>query len=100
MHRMYGGFVTASKTSLEADRASIAEKEKQLSETESSLSATKEAQLANGAKNEDLKSLLAGFHAECDYIIKYFKIRQQFRKEEIDSIEEAKAILSGADFGR
>jgi len=98
--KMYGEFVTASKTSLEADRASIAEKEKQLSETESSLSATKEAQLANGAKNEDLKSLLAGFHAECDYIIKYFKIRQQFRKEEIDSIEEAKAILSGADFGR
>jgi DNA repair exonuclease SbcCD ATPase subunit len=98
--KMYGEFVTATKTSIEADRASIAEKEKQLAETESALSATKESQLANEAKIEDLNNLLAGFHADCDYIIKYFKIRQQFRQEEIDSIEEAKAILSGADFGK
>lgn len=98
--KMYGEFVSATKTSIEADRASIAEKEKQLAETESALSATKESQLANEAKLEDLNSLLAGFHADCDYIIKYFKIRQQFRQEEIDSIQEAKAILSGADFGK
>lgn len=98
--KMYGEFVTSTKTSIEADRASIAEKEKQLAETESALSATKESQLANDATVEDLNNLLAGFHAECDYILKYFKIRQQFRQEEINSIEEAKAILSGADFGK
>jgi hypothetical protein len=100
MQKMYGEFVSATKTSIEADRASIAEKEKQLAETESALSSTKESQLANGVALDDLSNLLAGFHAECDYIMKYFKIRQQFRQEEIDSIEEAKAILSGADFGR
>jgi len=98
--KMYGEFVAATKTSIEADRASIAEKEKHLAETESALSATKESQLANNAKLEDLNSLFAGFHADCDYIIKYFKVRQQFRQEEIDSIQEAKAILSGADFGK
>jgi len=98
--RMYGEFVSATKTSIEADRASIAEKEKQLAETESALSSTKESQLANGAKLDDLGNLLAGFHADCDYIIKYFKIRQQFRQEEIDSIDECVAILSGADFGK
>lgn len=98
--KMYGEFVTATKSSIEADRTSIAEKEKQLAETESDLSATKESQLANKAKIEDLNNLLVGFHADCDYIIKYFKIRQQFRQEEIESIKEAKAILSGADFGK
>jgi len=98
--KMYGEFVSATKSSIEADRASIAEKEKQLAETESALSATKESQLSNEVKLEDLNSLLDGFHADCDYIIKYFKIRQQFRQEEIDSIKDAKAILSGADFGR
>jgi len=98
--KMYGEFVTATKTSIEADRSSIAEKEKQLAETESALSATKESQLANEAMLGDLNNLLVGFHADCDYIIKYFKVRQQFRQEEIDSIEEAKAILSGADFGK
>merc|ERR1719460_331820 len=96
--KMYGEFVTATKTSIEADRASIAEKEKQLAETESALSSTKESQLANEAQITNLNDLLAGFHADCDYVIKYFKLRQEARQKEIDSIEEAKAILSGADF--
>lgn len=98
--KMYGEFVLATKSSLEADRSSIAEKEKQVAETESEKSMTEEAQLANKANIEDLNGLLTGFHADCDYVIKYFKLRQQARQEEMDSIEEAKAILSGADFGK
>jgi len=46
-----------------------------------------------------LDGQLTGLHAECDFVIKYFKMRLQASQEEIDSIEEAKAILSGADFG-
>lgn len=93
---MYGEFVSASTTSIEADRATIAEKEKHLAESQSALSKTQETQLANGEMLESLKSTLTGLHAECDYVIKYFKLRQQARQEEMDSIEEAKAILSGA----
>merc|ERR550532_2242149 len=92
--KMYGEFVTATKASIEADRASIAEKEKQLAETQTALSSTQESQLANEARLDDLGGLLKGFHADCDYVIKYFKLRQRARQEEIDSIEEAKAILS------
>jgi len=98
--KMYGEFVTATKASIEADRASIAEKQKQLAETQTALSSTQESQLANEARLDDLGGLLKGFHADCDYVIKYFKLRQRARQEEIDSIEEAKAILSGADFGK
>ena len=61
-------------------------------------SSTKESQLANGEKLEKLGSLLTGLHANCDYIVKYFDLRQKYRAEEMDSIEEAKAILSGANF--
>jgi hypothetical protein len=94
--KRYAEFVTATTASLEADRQSIAEKEKQTAETSSELSATKESQLANQASLEKLDGLLMGLHADCDYIIKYFDIRQQARQEEMDSIDEAYAILSGA----
>jgi len=96
---MYGEFVGASTTSIEADRATIAEKEKHTAETSAELSKTEESQLANGEMLESLDSTLVGLHADCDYVIKYFKLRQEARQEEMDSINEAKAILSGANFG-
>jgi len=98
--KLYGNFVAETTSSIEADRRSIAEKEKQTAETSSSLSSTKESQLSNDAQLESLTGLLNGLHADCDYIIKYFDTRQKFRQEEMDAIDEANAILSGADFGR
>merc|ERR1740117_1984880 len=48
---------------------------------------------------EDLHGVNTGLHQNCDYIIKNFDLRQQARQEETEAIQEAKAILSGADFG-
>lgn len=48
---------------------------------------------------EDLKNENKGLHLGCDYLLKNYDIRQTARQEEISSIQEAKAILSGADFG-
>lgn len=98
--KLYGRFVSETTASIEADRESIAEKEKQTAETSSSLSSTKESQLANDAQLENLNNLLSGLHADCDYVIKYFDIRQKYRQEEMDAIDEAYAILSGANFGK
>merc|ERR1740130_2648695 len=44
--KMYGEFVGSSTASIEADRSSIAEKEKHTAETSSELSKTQESQLA------------------------------------------------------
>jgi len=96
---MYGQFVGSATASIEADRATIAEKEKHVAETSADLSKTEETQLANGEMLDSLDGTLTGLHSECDYVLKYFKLRQQARQEEMDSIEEAKAILSGAKFG-
>jgi len=94
----YAAYVAVTTSSIEADRVAIAEKEKQRTSTEADKSETEEAQLANQASLDKLNELLTGLHAQCDYIIKYFDIRQTARAEEMDAIEEAKAILSGADF--
>jgi len=47
----------------------------------------------------ELAELNRALHADCDYVLKNFNIRQQARQEEIEAIQEAKAILSGANFG-
>ena len=97
--RIYSEFVASATASIEADRNTIAEKEKHTAESSGALSKTEESQLANQEMLDSLDGQLTALHAECDYVIKYFKLRQNARQEEMDSIEEAKAILSGANFG-
>merc|ERR1712066_485319 len=41
---------------------------------------------------------IGSLHTECDWLLKYFDVRQQARSDEIDSLNNAKAVLSGADF--
>jgi len=96
--RDYGDNVAATTASIEADREAIAEKEKQAANAKGEKSETEESQLANGESLDKLSELLNGIHGQCDFIIKYFDIRQKSRAEEMDAIEEAKAILSGANF--
>jgi len=94
----YAAFVAATTTSIEADRASTLEKEKQVASASSEKSYAEEAQLANKAEVEKLDDLLKATHLDCDFVVKYFDVRQKARAEELDAIQEAKAILSGADF--
>mmetsp|Transcript_24926 Transcript_24926/g.74205 ORF Transcript_24926/g.74205 Transcript_24926/m.74205 type:complete len:717 (+) Transcript_24926:90-2240(+) len=96
----YATLVRDTAASIEAARVAIEEKSAALAETETDKSETQEALLANGVELEKLADLLHNQHVNCDYVIKYFDLRQQARKEEMDSIKDAKAILSGADFGK
>merc|ERR1740138_7527 len=76
----YAAYVAATTASIEADRAAVAEKEKQLTATEADKSETEESQLANQASLDKLNELLGGLHAQCDFILKYFDIRQTSRQ--------------------
>jgi chromosome segregation ATPase len=96
----YGSFVSGATASIEADRKSIEQKTAEVAEAKGEKSETEASQLANDEELATLTDLLKTHHLECDYVIKYFDIRQQARQEEMDSIKDAKAILSGADFGR
>merc|ERR1719156_278351 len=95
----YAAYAQDANDSIEAGRAAIAEKSQALAEAEAALSETEEALLANAAELAKLEELLNNLHLDCDYILKYFDLRQTARKEEMDAIVEAKAILSGANFG-
>merc|ERR1712129_411922 len=56
-----------------------------------------DADLAAAVRELDgLAKYNAEMHAECDYVLKNFDLRQQSRREEIVALQQAKQILSGA----
>jgi len=95
----YAGFVTETNNCLAACETSISEKTEAKSVAESDKAETEAALLAVNQELTSLKDLNIGLHADCDFLLENFEIRQTARKEEMDAIVEAKAILSGADFG-
>lgn len=97
--KAYEALVVDAKTSIEAAEDSIEEKKGQQAEA-----ASEKSELAQSlsSKTEAIEALAKSLHArhlECDFVLKHFKIRQQARAEEMEAITDAKAILSGADFG-
>ena len=63
--KIYGEFMASSTTSIEADHATIAEKEKHVAESSSELSKSEESQFASGEMLESLDGTLMSLHAEC-----------------------------------
>merc|ERR1719343_866135 len=41
---------------------------------------------------------IASLHTECDWLLQYFDARKEARAGEVDSLQKAKAVLSGADY--
>mmetsp|Transcript_110957 Transcript_110957/g.313933 ORF Transcript_110957/g.313933 Transcript_110957/m.313933 type:complete len:565 (+) Transcript_110957:406-2100(+) len=96
----YGQFVQDASSSLAADRDAIARREKQVEMAKGEKSETEQANLANEQELSQLGGLLKAHHLDCDFLLKFFDVRQKARAEEMDAIADAKAILSGADFGK
>merc|ERR1740121_2885560 len=73
-----------------------------LSKTEAKASAKKDKTMAESdlAETETELGELAKYdsemHAECDYVLKNFEARQSARAQEIEALQQAKQILSGA----
>jgi chromosome segregation ATPase len=73
------------------------------SKTKAKVAATKEkreteADIADAATELDgLNKYNGELHADCDYVLKNFDVRQKARGEEIESLQQAKQILSGAN---
>merc|ERR1719480_746026 len=80
------------------DVQTVADKKKAKAETEAQMEADTEE------KAGTTKSLMAtlehiqSLHGECDWLLQYFEVRKEARAGEIDSLKNAKAVLSGADF--
>lgn len=92
----YEKFVNDSNAIIKGLSESISAKTKATAQAkEESAEATGDLEAATG-ELESLKEYEADLHGECDWVLKNFDIRQKARLQEMEAIQAAKAILSGA----
>merc|ERR1719161_2848028 len=56
------------------------------------------AKEAAKADLSNVKNTIAQLHADCDFLIENFDLRKSARANEVDSLKNAKGVLSGASF--
>merc|ERR1719421_1199703 len=95
----YASFVTETNAVLDQAQKDVVNKSMAKAQAEGDLEETTESHKTTLADLEDLHKYNGQLHADCDYILKNFKIRQEARLQEIEAIQQAKAILSGAAGG-
>merc|ERR1740123_69065 len=80
------------------DSQTLANKEAAKAAMEGDLETHKEQKIATTKELMATLKYVQSLHAECDWLIQYFDIRKEARAGELDSLRQAKAVLSGADF--
>jgi chromosome segregation ATPase len=94
----YEAMMADAKTKRASDSKSVTEKEGVKASVET------EAQTHKDAKGSATKELAAtaeyihGLHSECDWLVEHYQVRKDARASEVDSLNNAKAVLSGADY--
>jgi hypothetical protein len=91
----YETFVKDSTALIAELNASIIEKTKAHATADEELIQAGTDHASTVSELESLAGVKADLHDECDFVLKNFDIRQKARLQEIEAIQEAKAILSG-----
>jgi len=81
-----------------ADSKSLSEKQAAKADTEAAVEGHDDNKASASKELAATNKYIGSLHAECDWLAKYFDVRQQARADEIDSLRNAKAALSGADY--
>jgi hypothetical protein len=95
----YADFVANTNAMLDSYEKAIAGKTEAKDKATADKLTTKQDLAATETALGDLDGENKALHLSCDYLLNNYNIRQTARQEEIESIQEAKSILSGADFG-
>mmetsp|Transcript_27226 Transcript_27226/g.65563 ORF Transcript_27226/g.65563 Transcript_27226/m.65563 type:complete len:671 (+) Transcript_27226:102-2114(+) len=94
----YESFVADSNAAIEKLQVLITTKSDQISKDKGLKVMEKTDHTNTLAELEQLSLYEGDLHKECDFLMKHFETRQTARSEEIKALEQAKAILSGANF--
>jgi len=81
-----------------ADAKSLSTKEAAKADTEEALQAHSADKASSTKELSSTLEAIAALHSECDWLIQYYDTRKEARDAEIESLGNAKAVLSGADF--
>jgi len=96
--KAYEDFIKESNTSTKDKELEATNKMAEKAKSDQVLVESTEGRDAAIGELETLAEANAALHQSCDFIMKNFELRQSARDEEIQSLNQATAILSGAKF--
>merc|ERR1719498_1389530 len=94
----YETFMSDAKKKRALDAKTITDKEGAGAEAEAEVEQSKLAKKGKKTEAMETDKYIAGLHAECDFILKFFDTRKDARTGELESLDKAKAVLNGADY--
>jgi len=92
----YEQFMVDSGNEIKALQAEITDKQARVAAADADLVRAKEDLAGIAGDLEDLNQYNKETHSECDYITHNFETRQAARTDEVEALDQAKAVLSGA----
>merc|ERR1719362_2628640 len=94
----YEGMMKESAAKRAADSKSITDKSAEKASTEEALQSEADTKADTSKTHMNTQKHIASLHGECDFLLQYFDARKQARADEVASLNNAKAALSGADY--
>jgi len=94
----YAKLMSDSEETRAANSKGIVTKAASKATLEGKLEAAKEAFTAVSTDLDLIASTLGDLHMQCDFLLQNYDLRKEARTNEIESLKNAKAILSGANF--
>jgi len=94
----YEAMMKDSAAKRAADSKSIADKTSEKASTEEALQSEGDAKAGTSKEHMNTMKHISSLHGECDFLLQYFDVRKQARADEVESLANAKAALSGADY--
>jgi predicted nucleic acid-binding Zn-ribbon protein len=94
----YETFMADAAEKRATDSKAITDKEALKAETEEQLQTDTDDKKSKTTELMETDKYLAGLHADCDWLLKYYDARKAARAGEVDSLGKAKDVLNGADY--
>jgi len=94
----YETFMSDSQAKRAQDSKSVADKEGMKADAEARLEKMQGEHKATTKEAYNTATTIKDLHLECDWLLSSFEARKEARAGEVDSLNKAKAVLSGADY--
>merc|ERR1719171_2935538 len=95
----YAELMSSSEADRMANTKMIIDKTATKAEVEGKLEMAKEEKTQSETGLDLVQTTIQDLHVSCDFLLQNYGLRKEARTNEIESLKNAKAILSGANFG-
>jgi len=92
----YEAFAKSTQAAIKARNSTLLDKSEKKGHTEAAAVAARESQEGVRDELKELSQKEADVHGSCDWLLQNFEPRQSSREDEVDALQQAKAMLSGA----